>query len=141
MERADALRLAAGARVARLGTTTPDGRPHLVPITFALLDDVLVTAVDEKPKRTRALRRLDNIRSDPRVAVLVDHYEDDWTRLWWVRIDGRATLAEGVPPGHLAALAARYPQYREHPPAGPSIVVSIESVTGWRFDAEGGRTG
>lgn len=140
VERADALRLASGARVARLGTTTPDGRPHLVPITFTVLEDVLVTVVDAKPKRTRALRRLDNIRSDPRVTVLVDHYEEDWNRLWWVRIDGRATIAEGVAADHLAALAARYPQYRHHPPAGPTIVVSVESVTGWRYRADGART-
>lgn len=139
MERAEALGLAAGARVARLATSTPDGRPHLVPITFALSDDVLVTAVDGKPKRTRALRRLDNIRADPRVTVLVDHYEEDWEGLWWVRIDGSATVRDGVAPDHLRALQERYPQYRTHPPAGPTIVVAIESVTGWRSRAAGDR--
>jgi len=82
-----------GASVARLATVRPDGRPHLVPIVFAVAGDVIVTAVDEvKPKRTRALARLANIAAEPRVSVLADHYDEDWTRLWWVRADGTATV-------------------------------------------------
>lgn len=78
------------ARVARLSTTRADGRPHVVPMTFALLSggehaDALVTAVDAKPKRTTDLQRLRNIAANPAVSVLVDHYDDDWTQLWWVR--------------------------------------------------------
>src|SRR6187397_2768867 len=91
----------AQARVARLATIGPDSRPHLVPIVFVVVDDVVWSAVDSKPKSTRALRRLDNIRSHPRVSVLVDHYDDDWTSLWWVRIDGDAQVV-----GHESAEAA-----------------------------------
>jgi PPOX class probable F420-dependent enzyme len=89
--------------VARLATVTPGGRPHLVPVVFALVtdpqgaedaedaEDVVYTAVDAKPKTTRRLRRLANIEGNPEVSLLVDHYADDWTRLWWVRVDGVAT--------------------------------------------------
>ena len=82
----------AQARVARLATIGPDGRPHLVPIVFVLVDDVVWSAIDSKPKSTRALRRLDNIRSNPQVSLLVDHYSDDWAALWWVRVDGEARV-------------------------------------------------
>src|SRR6185295_2161566 len=75
------------ARVAHLATVGPGGRPHLVPCTFALVDDHIVSVVDEKPKSTKALRRLSNIRNDPRVSMLVDRYDEDWRRLWWVRAD------------------------------------------------------
>src|SRR6266536_1955101 len=76
------------ARVARLATTDPDGRPHLVPIVFALDGDTLYSAVDRKPKRSSTLRRIENARVRPDVAILVDHYEDDWDRLWWIRLRG-----------------------------------------------------
>lgn len=120
------------ARVARLATVGGDGRPHLVPITFALLGpDTLLTAVDHKPKRTTALKRLANIAAHPQVSVLADHYEDDWQRLWWARADGVASVRESSEPSALAALAARYPQYVEHPPAGPLIVIAVERWSGW----------
>jgi len=90
---------AASARVARLATVGADGNPHVVPICFALDGDTLYTAVDAKPKSTRALRRLANIRANPRVEVVIDHYEDDWTRLWWVRLAGRARVVESDPRG------------------------------------------
>jgi PPOX class probable F420-dependent enzyme len=128
----------AEARVARLATVAPDGRPHLVPLTFALLDgDTLVSAVDHKPKRTTALRRLDHIAAEPRVALLADHYDDDWARLWWVRADGRArVVAAGDEPALRAtagsALAARYVPYRDRPPEGALIVVAVERWSGWR---------
>ena len=80
----------AGARVARLATLTPDGRPHVVPCCFALVEDTLYSAVDGKPKTTLALRRLDNVRAHPACSLLVDHYADDWAALWWVRVDGTA---------------------------------------------------
>jgi PPOX class probable F420-dependent enzyme len=80
------------SRVARLATASADARPHLVPIVFALAGDVLYTAVDGKPKTTTALRRLANMAANPQVAVLVDHYEDDWTRLWWARADGTVRI-------------------------------------------------
>jgi len=129
---AEALRRFSTATVARLATVGPEGRPHLVPITFALVDEhTLVTAVDHKPKRTTALVRLANIEANPRVSVLVDHYEDDWDRLWWVRADGLARVREAAPAGAAEALAERYPAYREHPPAGPFIVVEIQRLSAW----------
>lgn len=125
--------LLVSARVARLATVGDDGRPHLVPITFALADrDTLITAVDHKPKRTRDLRRLRNIAANPAVCVLADHYEDDWSGLWWVRADGVAQVREVADqPGELSALMARYPQYAARSPDGPLIVISVERWTGW----------
>lgn len=118
--------------MARLATVGSTGAPHLVPITFALLDErTLVSAVDHKPKRTTALRRLANIEANPQVSVLVDHYESDWARLWWVRADGRARVEKAAPAGAAEALARRYEQYREQPPAGPFIVVEIQRFSGW----------
>ncbi len=124
---------AAAARVARLATVRPDGRPHLVPITFALDGDRLVTAIDDKPKSTRELQRLANIRNEPRVAVLIDHYDEDWSRLWWVRVDGEATIEEAGPAFDRAvrALADRYPAYRRRPPEGPVIVIGATAWSGW----------
>src|SRR5204862_1297005 len=84
----------AAARVARLATTDPDGRPHLVPIVFALDGDTLYTAVDRKPKRSARLRRVENARARPDVTVLVDHYDEDWERLWWIRLRGRARVLD-----------------------------------------------
>jgi PPOX class probable F420-dependent enzyme len=120
-------------RVARLATTDPDGRPHLVPIVFVLLGDTLYTAVDEKPKRSRTLRRIENARERPEVTVLVDHYEDDWTQLWWVRLRGRArVLDEGDEAARaLAALTAKYEQYRETPPGLPVLAVDLVDWRGW----------
>jgi len=121
----------AGCRVARLATAGPGGVPHLVPIVFALAGDVIHTAVDEKPKSTRRLKRLANIAANPRVSVLADHYEDDWSRLWWVRADGVARILESSPVG-LAALVERYPQYRETPPPGPFLEITVERWSGWQ---------
>jgi len=118
-------------RVARLATVAADGRPHVVPICFALDGDTLYTAVDAKPKSTRALRRLDNIESDPRVEIVIDHYDEDWSKLWWVRLSGRARVIDHDARG-LELLEAKYPQYRDDPPAGPFVVVEIEGRTGWQ---------
>ena len=130
---AEARQRFAAAPVARLATVGPTGQPHLVPVTFALDGDHVYTAVDAKPKTTTNLRRLRNIRRDPRVAVLADHYEADWDRLWWARADGLASIL-GEPTGRarpLELLAARYPQYRVNPPAGPVIAIAVERWTGW----------
>ena len=123
----------AGAVVARLATVGETGQPHLVPVTFATDGDRIYTAVDAKPKTTTNLRRLRNIGRDPRVAVLADHYEQDWAGLWWVRADGTASLLDrpadmAVP---LQLLAARYPQYRASPPAGPVISIRVARWSGW----------
>ncbi len=123
----------AGEPVGRLATVRPDGAPHVVPIVFALAGDVLYTAVDHKPKRTQRLQRLDNLRHEPRCAVLVDHYEPDWSALWWVRADGTGAVVDDAPPDHPGrrALAARHAHYRARPPGGPLLVVTVRRWSGW----------
>ena len=128
-------RRVAEARVGRLGTVTAEGRPHLVPCCFALDDagggDVVYSAVDAKPKSTRALRRLANLRATGAASLLVDHYDEDWDALWWVRVDGRGRVVEDGPERDRALdlLAAKYSQYRRQRPDGP---VAAIDVTGWR---------
>jgi PPOX class probable F420-dependent enzyme len=152
---AEARRRFASARVARLATADPDGRPHIVPFTFALGGDAgqraggrggdgedspadrIYSAVDAKPKSSTDLRRLRNIRANPRVAVLADHYEDDWGRLWWARADGQAVILDdpaAMAPA-LALLAGRYPRYRGQPPGGPVISIRVTRWTGWAAGA------
>jgi PPOX class probable F420-dependent enzyme len=92
MERDAALRLVAEARVGRLATVDPGGAPHVVPFVFAVEGETAYWAVDQKPKRSPELARLANIRANPNVAFVVDRYEDDWRRLWWVRVDGAARV-------------------------------------------------
>ena len=124
----------ARARVARLATVDADGRPHLVPIVFTVVEDTVWSAVDSKPKSTRALRRLDNIRVNPWVSLLVDHYSDDWTALWWVRMDGDARVVDVHEPGAgaaLAALAVKYEQYLRDAPAGPLLEVTANRWASW----------
>jgi PPOX class probable F420-dependent enzyme len=123
----------AAARVARLATTGRDGHPHVVPITFATDGDRIYTAVDHKPKTTPNLRRLRNIKENARVALLADYYAEDWATLWWVRVDGLASIVTdgGALQRHLDTLAERYEQYRQARPAGPVIVVQAERWTGW----------
>lgn len=139
MEEAEARHRFAQARSARLATITPDGAPHLMPICFALAGSTMHSVVDGKPKRTARLQRLRNVAAEPRVALLADHYEDaDWTRLWWVRAEGRAHVLDPGSPQAAAAvdrLAARYPQYRENRPAGPVLEVRIERWSGWAAGA------
>lgn len=121
----------ATARVAYLATVTPAGAPHLVPIVFALLDETVYSVVDQKPKRTTDLQRLTNVRATPRASLLVDHYEEDWRNLWWVRADGTARTLEANDPearGALEALSERYPQQR---PTGPVLAVDVDRWTGW----------
>jgi PPOX class probable F420-dependent enzyme len=121
------------ARVARLATIDPDGRAHLVPIVFALDGDTLYSAVDRKPKRSQTLRRIENARVRPDVTILIDHYEEDWTRLWWIRLRGRArVLDDGEERVRaLALLREKYPQYRDDPPDGPVLAVDLIQVRTW----------
>lgn len=132
MTAADASRRFAAARIARLATVDARGRPHLVPIVFALARETIYSVVDAKPKRSTELRRLQNVRSNPCVSVLVDHYEDaDWSALWWVRADGAARVLElDDAEAHRAVglLAERYPQQR---PAGPVLAIDVERWSGW----------
>ena len=123
----------AAARVARLATTDPDGRPHLVPIVFALDGDTLYSAVDRKPKRSQTLRRIENARVRPEVTILVDHYEEDWGRLWWIRIRGLArVLDDGEERDRaLGLLREKYRQYRTEPPDGPVLAVDVSETRVW----------
>ena len=121
------------AEVGRLATVTADGRPHVVPCCFALSGDTIYSAVDHKPKSTRLLRRLENLRANPYATLLVDHYADDWSTLWWVRADGTgrildsgAHLAEAI-----ALLVEKYAQYRTEPPAGPVIAIDVTTWRAW----------
>jgi PPOX class probable F420-dependent enzyme len=122
------------ARVARLATTDPDGRPHLVPIVFALDGDTLYSAVDRKRKRSSKLRRIENARARPDVTILVDHYDEDWSGLWWIRLRGRARVLDDGDEREraLALLAEKYPQYRTEPPDGPVLAVDVTEIRDWR---------
>lgn len=121
------------APVARLASVRPDGTPHLVVVTFALNGDTVVTAVDEKPKSTHGLQRLTNIEHHPAVTLLVDHYADDWSTLWWVRLDGTAEVVRDEPRRSelLDPLIAKYAQYRSVPPRGPVVVIEVRRVVSW----------
>ncbi len=157
----EAREMFAEARVARLATVGPAQVPHLVPVTFAVVtapvgeapaeevpaaelptvhpdrpsssSQMIVFAVDHKPKSTTALRRLDNIAANPRVCFLVDRYDDDWEQLWWVRADARAAVLEGTDRRRaLAALTARYRQYEQVSPTGVVVGCAVTRWTGWR---------
>jgi PPOX class probable F420-dependent enzyme len=130
----DLLRRAAAARIGRLATVDPDGGVHLVPFCFVIEGDVLYSAVDQKPKRSRDLRRLRNLRERPRATALIDHYEEDWSALWWLRLRGTARILEAEEPEArraLALLAEKYPQYRREPPPGPVIALDVTERRGW----------
>jgi PPOX class probable F420-dependent enzyme len=121
----------AAARVARLATAGSDGRPHIVPVVFALYGDSVHIAVDQKPKRTTRLRRLRNVAENPAVILLADHYDEDWEALWWVRADGRGRVLDGADPEAVSAVArlrARYPQQRA---TGVVLAVDVQRWVGW----------
>lgn len=121
------------APVGRLGTITSSGRPHLVPCCFALCEDTAYTAVDAKAKSTLALRRIDNLAHHPAASLLIDHYEADWSALWWVRLDGTGRVVDTPAENEAAmlALAAKYPQYRDVAIVGPVIAIEIETWRAW----------
>ncbi len=133
MEEAEALRRLAGSKIAHLATVSAQGRPHIVPIVFALEGDTLYFAVDAKPKKTTRLTRLKNIAANPAVSVLVDHFEDDWNALWWVRADGTAHILTDDAHAERAIdlLANRYQQYVTERPHGPVVAIHIDRLTGW----------
>ena len=123
----------AAAPVGRLATVDPSGRPHLVPCCFVLAGDTIYSAVDGKPKSTSALRRLDNVRSHPAAALLVDHYAHDWSQLWWVRVDGDGRVLDPGPEQDraLGRLAAKYDQYRTVALPGPVLALDIARWRAW----------
>jgi len=125
--------LVAGARVGRLATVGADGHPHVVPVCFALVGDVVYTAVDHKPKRSQRLRRTDNIRATAVACLLVDLYDEDWSRLWWVRLDGAGrVVADGTErTAAITALRAKYSQYAQRPPDGPILALDVRRWSGW----------
>jgi PPOX class probable F420-dependent enzyme len=129
----NARELLAQARVARLATVDESNHPHVVPVVFALDGDTLYFTVDAKPKRTTNLKRLRNIAGNPSVSVLADRYEDDWTRLWWVRADGTARIVTDDEETQRAIdlLAGRYAQYRQARPHGPVVAIHIDRLTSW----------
>jgi PPOX class probable F420-dependent enzyme len=136
MTAAEARARFAGARLARLATADAAGRPHLVPIAFAVEGETIYSAVDAKPKRTRALRRLANVRENPAVSLLVDHWdEEDWERLWWARADGAGRVLDPAEPEArrvVELLRARYPRQRD---AGEVLAVDVERWSGWAASA------
>jgi PPOX class probable F420-dependent enzyme len=133
MDQAEMRRHVEASFVARLATVGADGRPHIVPISFGLDDKTLYFAVDFKPKRTTNLKRIRNLTANPAVSVLIDHYESDWSRLWWVRLDGTArTVTERSEVEHaLTLLVRRFEPYRATPPAGPVVAITVERMSGW----------
>ena len=122
-----------GARVGHLASADASGAPHVVPVCFALEGDAVFWAVDQKPKSTRRLRRLANLRANPVAELVADHYQEDWSRLWWVRVQAEATVLEAGPESEhgLDLLAAKYEQYRERRPDGPVVRMAIRRWVGW----------
>jgi PPOX class probable F420-dependent enzyme len=133
MDEGEARRRLSDARVGRLATADARAKPHVVPIVFAVVGDIAYSVVDFKPKRHPRLKRLDNIRATGRASLLVDGYDEDWARLWWVRADAAAEVLDVADPETASALTAlknKYPQYAATPPVGPVIALRID---GWRF--------
>jgi len=145
MDRAEAVRRLTEAKVGSIATIRPDGSPHVVPFVFAVRPagdgPVIYWCVDDKPKRSRELQRLVNIRAHPAVEVEVSRYDDDdWTQLWWVRASGIAHEVTSVDEreGALTALAGKYPQYAAHAPSGPVVAIRVDRVAGWAAGGTGG---
>ena len=137
MDREEAVARLRSARVGRLGTITPAGRPHVVPFVFALVQDGpdlrAYWAVDHKPKRSSRIQRLENLERNPAAEVLVDGYEEDWGALWWGRAAGSGRIVGSDAERSLAldALRAKYPQYEAEPPDGPVVAIDLERITSW----------
>jgi PPOX class probable F420-dependent enzyme len=125
------------ARVGRMATVTPSNRPHVVPFVFALVEHghlrVVYWAVDHKPKRSADLKRIRNLEANPAVEFVVDGYEEDWQRLWWVRCSGTARVVDDDDERRAAlyALVDTYPQYRLDPPDGVVVAIDIDVIVGW----------
>lgn len=133
----DARQRATAGRVGHLATVSASAEPHVVPVSFAVDGDTIIVGVDQKPKTSRNLKRLQNIRDNPAVSMLVDRYDDeDWSALWWVRADGSASIVGSDEASAATArglLAAKYRQYADDPPIGPFIVVAVRRWRGWQY--------
>ena len=121
------------ARVAVLATVDPTAAPHVVPVTFVVDGDAVWTAVDGKPKRSTRLRRLANLRGNPRTSLLVQHWEEDWQLLWWVRADGTAAITEDQDTVDrvVRLLRRKYDQYDEVAVGGPVVEITVQDWRGW----------
>ncbi|MFN2545688.1 MAG: TIGR03668 family PPOX class F420-dependent oxidoreductase [Actinomycetota bacterium] len=136
MDEDEARRRFAAGRVARLATIDARGRPHLVPVVFVVDGGTIYSPVDDKPKRTRRLQRLRNLEGDPNATMLVDHYDEDWPAVWWVRARGAGRLiAEDTDEYRRAdaLLTEKYPQYREDHESGPGIAIDVADWLGWAY--------
>ena len=133
MDRATQRMLVSRARVGRLATVTASGKPHVVPLCFALVGDFVYSAVDHKPKRSTDLHRIANIAATGSTSLLVDHFDEDWSTLWWVRLDGNGRLVVDNAEAAVAieALTAKYEQYQQRPPRGAIIAIDVAHWTGW----------
>lgn len=120
-------------RVARLGLLDDQDRPRVLPVTFALADGVIYSAIDNKPKRSSEPARVRYLRRRPEAALTVDHYDDNWAKLAWVQVLVRVELLGRDEQG-LAALSAKYEQYRSEPPPGPVLKLLPERALHWRAD-------
>ena len=132
-----AVEMLRAARVGRLATAAASGQPHAVPVCFAVIAERVYWAVDAKPKRTRELRRLRNIAENPRVSLVVDAWDEDWSRLWWVMVEGRAAVVgdSAERAAAIAALVAKYPQYAAMDlpaTAGAVVAITPERVLAWQ---------
>jgi PPOX class probable F420-dependent enzyme len=133
MQEAMMRRRVAQARVAHLATISPEGTPHIVPVCFAFAGDVIGIALDHKPKTTTTLRRFENVRARGVASLLVDQYDEDWSQLWWVRVDARASLVDEGPELEdiVAALEEKYRQYGLRSPTAPAILLEPQRWVGW----------
>jgi PPOX class probable F420-dependent enzyme len=143
VDRDEALERLRSARVGRIATVTPDGRPHVVPFVFAVVErdpSVLAYwAVDRKPKRAERLQRLRNLERNPAAEFVVDGYDEDWRALWWVRASGTGRVVDDASRERAAALdalASKYPRYASEPPPGPVVAIDIDRISGWRAEPE-----
>jgi PPOX class probable F420-dependent enzyme len=144
MDPAEATRRLTASKVGSIATVRPDGSPHVVPFVFAVSESgdglVIYWCVDDKPKRSREVQRLVNIRAHPAVEIEVNRYDDDWTQLWWVRASGIAREVTSVDEREraLVALATKYAPYAAHPPSGTVVAIHVDRVAAWAADATGG---
>jgi PPOX class probable F420-dependent enzyme len=133
LDPAEARRRISAAAIARLATVTPDHNAHVVPVCFAVVDESIYWAVDDKPKSRAQLQRLANLAANASAALLVDHYDEDWTELWWARADGDGREITGAAERRVAvdALRARYRQYTDHALDDAVIAIDVRAWSGW----------